>query len=170
MGTLWHHQHVIKLSLWGMYRKWRGKDFMGSCDDIIDDVILGQIKFSRGSLQEKPRFQSWGGWAVAHNMHSLFELKETCCAWIFSTSVNSNWRHPSLARDTSWQSCTRTACTRIACTRGSGLWQGITYVTLSTSISLFIWSQNFQVLPVENDFATWKLYIFPAFSETVLLQ
>mgnify|MGYP005675607735 CR=1 FL=1 len=27
-------------------------------DDIIDDVISGQIEVSRGSLQEKPRFQS----------------------------------------------------------------------------------------------------------------
>ena len=27
-------------------------------DDIIDDVISGQIEVSQGSLQEKPRFQS----------------------------------------------------------------------------------------------------------------
>ena len=32
----------------------------------------------------------------------------------------------------------------------------VTYVTLSTSFSLFIWSQNFEILPVENDFATWE--------------
>ena len=30
-------------------------------DDIIDDIISGQIEASRGSLQENPLFQSQGG-------------------------------------------------------------------------------------------------------------
>ena len=49
-------------------------------------------------------------------MHCLFEMKQTCCAWIFLTSTNSNWRYPSWARDAGWESCNRTACTGIAFT------------------------------------------------------
>ena len=46
----------------------------------------------------------------------------------------------------------------------------LTYVTLFTPFSLFIWYQNVEVLPVENDFVTWESYILTALSATVLLQ